>query len=680
MNGAPASGALQALSSEFALACDAQGRIAWVDERARGKLGLGVGDRLAERVAPGTEQKLRSLLERASVGTVCGWEVPLVVGTHIETVSFSGAPAPGGVALVGHVLPAHLLEAMVRASESMEEAVRLNRQVVSQRKELERRHQELLALNQQLSEVHMGVLTMHSELEDRSVELQHTAEIKTRIVNNVSHEFRTPLYSILGLTDLLANGRDGPLTAEQEKQVAFIRSSAGELLELVDDLLDLSSTEAGKATMRMERFDLGAFLASQKGILRPLIPQGSPVRLEFTMPESEVTLETDKAKLSQVLRNLVSNALKFTEEGEVRVSARLDVDGAVADGAVTIEVRDTGIGIAPGDLDRIFEEFGQVENPLQSRRKGTGLGLPLARRLTELLGGKLRVASELGRGSTFTISIPRQHVEIREMAALVARNRERPANGASILVVEDDRKTLMIYERYLVMAGFHVIPARTLDEARAAIAQGRPAAIVLDVMLEGEASWSFLAELKREPSTRDIPVLVVTVTNREQKARALGADEFWLKPVDQDKLLRRLKALATAQRQPRVLVIDDDERGRYLVAKHLEGTPYGLLQAAGGEEGVAIARREVPEVILLDFLLPGMTAFDVLDELKSDPRTRAIPVIVVTSHALDVVQRRRLLEEAEAVVSKQSLSRELALNRIRDALRKGGASLASARS
>ena len=673
MSGAPNAGALASLSAEFALACDREGRITWADDRALGKLGCAPGTLLASLAVPGTEAKLRLLLERAAAGRVTGWESPLMVDGRPETVAFSGAASGETIALVGQVVPAHLLEAMAQASESMEEVVRLNRQVVGQRKELERRHQELLQLNQQLTEVHMGVLTMHSELEDRSAELRHTAEIKTRIVNNVSHEFRTPLHSILGLAELLQKGNDGPLNAEQAKQVQFIRHSASELMQLVDDLLDLSRSEAGQAALRMERFDLGEFLASQKGILRPIIPEGSPVRLEFEMPPRPVVLETDKAKLSQVLRNLVSNALKFTEVGEVRVRTHMEPDGGVA-----IDVVDSGIGIAPQDLERVFEEFGQVDGPLQARRKGTGLGLPLSRRLAQMLGGSLSVVSEPGRGSTFTITIPGEHAEVREMQQLVERNREKPPGSASILVVEDDRKTLFIYERYLVMAGFHVIPARTIDEARAATARSRPAAIVLDVMLEGEASWGFLGELKRDPGTRDIPVLVVTVTNRAQKARALGADEFWLKPVDQDKLLRRLKAVAGGIRRARVLVIDDDPKARYIVAKHLEGSPYELVEAADGHSGVLLARERVPDVILLDFLLPEMTAFDVLDELKSDPRTRAIPVIVVTSQALDVVQRRRLLEEAEAVISKQSLSRELAINRIRDALLKGGATLEGA--
>jgi len=354
------------------------------------------------------------------------------------------------------------------------------------------------------------------------------------------------------------------------------------------------------------------------------------------------------------------------------VRVRSAVDAA---GRLTIRVSDTGIGIAPEDLDHVFEEFGQLVTPLHERSKGSGLGLPLSRRLAQLLNGTLEAESEPGKGSTFTLSIPAQHPEAREMEALVERSRQRPAGRGSVLVVEDDRKTLFVYEKYLVMAGFHVLPARTIEDAQAILETTRPAAIVLDVMLEGETSWGFLARLKQSAETQDIPVLVVTVTNREQKARALGADEFWLKPLDQERLVKRLRALTRSNLSPRVLVIDDDERARYLVRKHLAGERFEVSEAATGMEGVALAQQLVPHVILLDFLLEEMTAFDVLDELKSDPRTRSIPVIVVTSQALDASQQRRLMEEAEAVISKQNLSRELALSRIRDALAKSGVSV-----
>lgn len=655
------------ISREFLITCTPQGKATWVDARAERILGIKKGMNLFDLAPPGADEKLQGLIHQGFRGDVEDWEVPLLVNGKPATASFSTTVHQGEVVLSGQLIPEIFTRAVAQLHEAMEEMVGLNRQIVSQKKELAKRNQEMEVLNKDLQESHQGVLTMHAELEDRAVELRHTVDVKSRVVSNVSHEFRTPLHSILGLTHLLAEGNDGALNPEQLKQVGFIRASAEELIHLVNDLLDLSKAEAGKANMRLEKFELGDFLQSMRGMLRPLLAHNEAVNLVVDAPDAPLLLETDKSKLSQILRNLVSNAIKFTERGEVHLSSHLE-----ADGKLCIQVRDTGIGIAPEDLESIFEEFGQVDSPLQARVKGTGLGLPLSQRLTEMMGGSLRVESTPGQGSTFSVVIPALHAEVKELQEIMNRSRQKPAGPASILVVEDDRKTLFIYEKYLVMAGFHVLPARSVEEARAVIQKARPAAIVLDVMLEGETSWNFLAELKRDPETRDIPVLVVTVTNREQKARALGADEFWLKPIDQDRLLKRLKGIVKTGTTPRVLVIDDDEKARYIIRKHLVGSPYQLSEAASGPEGVAMAQAQAPHVILLDFLLKDVTAFDVLDELKADPRTRSIPVIIVTSHALDVVQKRRLLEEAEAVISKQNLSRELAINRIRDALSKVG--------
>jgi CheY-like chemotaxis protein/anti-sigma regulatory factor (Ser/Thr protein kinase) len=403
-------------------------------------------------------------------------------------------------------------------------------------------------------------------------------------------------------------------------------------------------------------------LTSLRGMLRPLV-SSQEVELIIEDPADDLELETDEGKIAQVLRNLVSNAVKFTERGEVRVRARREGDAAL------FEVSDTGVGIAPGDLEQVFEEFFQVEGDRQQRLRGTGLGLSLSRHLAERLGGSLTAASEPGRGSVFTLRVPLRHPEVNEMAALVERSQAVPPGVAPILVIEDDRQTLFLYEKYLRGSGFHVVPARSLDDARAVLRRVRPSAVVLDVMLDGEASWSFLQELKTNPETRDVPALVVTVTNREDKARALGADEFYMKPLDRDWLLGRLKALARHQAVETVLVIDDDEVARYLIRKQLEGSPYALLEASGGAEGVRLARERLPQVILLDFVMPEMGAFDVIDELKKDPMTRSIPVIIHTSKSLLDEERKRLEVEASAILSKQSLSREIAIARIREVLK-----------
>ena len=257
------------------------------------------------------------------------------------------------------------------------------------------------------------------------------------------------------------------------------------------------------------------------------------------------------------------------------------------------------------------------------------------------------------------------------MQALVERSRVLDPRRAPVLVVEDDRQTMFLYERYLTQAGFQVIPARTTEEARVALGRVRPAAIVLDVMLETESSWRFLRDVKENPDTHEIPVMVVTVVDSSLKARALGADEFWLKPVDPDRLRRKLTQLA--KRGPvAILLVDDDETSRYLIRRLLEDTPYVLYEAASATQAIELAREKLPQVILLDFVLGDATAFDVIDDLKANPTTRGIPIIIQTAKALDSGERERLAREATAILPKQSLSRELAITRIREALDKSG--------
>jgi signal transduction histidine kinase/CheY-like chemotaxis protein len=656
-------------SRELVLVCDDRGIIAWMDERAKRHLGERVGAPFASLAAAGAVEKAEALLRaRAPHDRLDDSELPIVSRNGVLRASFRARPCDdGGVSLLGTVLPTDYAGALEQMQAAMGEVIELNREVSRQKRDMERQKQELEVTHRDLGESNRAVLGLHAELADRAASLQRAADVKGRVVANVSHEFRTPLHTILGLSGILLDSSDDPLTEEQRKQIRYIRTSAEELQALVNDLLDLSKAESGKAQLRPEKFKLGDLFASMRGQMRPLLDPKQPVDLVIEDPE-DLELETDLGKVAQVLRNLISNALKFTESGEVRLEAERTAD------ALVLRVSDTGIGIAEEHFERIFEEFGQIESHLQQKTKGTGLGLPLAKRLAELLAGQLTVKSRVGHGSIFTLMIPRVHPEVRELRSIV----ERPLDPAKahILVVEDDRKTIFLYENYLAMAGFQVVPARTIDEARNMMRAHRPSAIVLDIMLEGETTWDFLAELKRNPATHDIPVLVVTVTSKAQKARALGADEFWLKPVNPDRLISKLKSLTRPGVQTKVLVIDDDERARYLMRRLLVGTPYGMEEASSGPEGVRLAREASPNVILLDFLLQDMTAFDVLDELKADPRTRGIPVIVITSHVLDATERRRLAADTEAILSKENLSRELAINRIRDALSKAGVATA----
>lgn len=303
-----------------------------------------------------------------------------------------------------------------------------NQELLRTLEELRQRQEELVQLNQQLEDTNRGVVALYAELNDKAESLRREAQLKTSFLSNMSHEFRTPLTAIMLLSEILLNRLDGELSPEQEKQVNYIHKSAESLAELVNDSLDLAKVEAGKLTSRIADFEVEDLFSALRGMMRPLLPQNSAVTLIFEAPLELPTLTTDEGKVSQILRNLISNALKFTEAGEVRVTAEIG-DGET----VTFSVADTGIGISPADQRRIFEEFVQIENPLQKGVKGTGLGLSLCKKLAEFLGGSIDITSSPGVGSTFLVKLPIVYApdEENSLEKSAAKGDEIPQAGAN---------------------------------------------------------------------------------------------------------------------------------------------------------------------------------------------------------------------------------------------------------
>ena len=644
------------LSRELQLVCSPQGVCLSADDRAERVLGIRTGQRLEQCVDDGSRSKLRALLDKAAQHEVTDWEICLMAFGRPVTFTVDAAPSEGAIVLVASRSGRAQVDAIAAYQQAMSDLSELHRETARQKV-------DLLRLNRENAESIQGLKSLHAELDEKNDTLRRSADVKTRLVANVSHEFRTPINSILGLSKLLLDKVDGDLTDEQAVQVGFIRSNAETLRTLIDDVLDLSKIEAGKVSLRPRRFAIADLFSGLRGTMRAF-PRAEGVELIIDDGADLPEMVSDDGKIGQVLRNLVSNALKFTESGRVEVRAAPRSGEMVA-----FAVTDTGLGIATEHHENIFEDFMQIDSELQRRVKGTGLGLPVSRRLAAMLGGSLTVTSELGKGSTFTLLVPRVHIKEARLRELEERSRVLDPRRAPVLVVEDDRQTMFLYEKYLAQAGFQVIPARSTDEARAALKRVKPAAIVLDVMLETESSWRFLQEVKDRGETHDIPVMVVTVVDSSQKARALGADEFWLKPIDPARIRRKLTELA--KRGPvSVLLVDHNETARYLVRRLLEDTPYVLHEAATAAEAIQLARQKLPQVILLDFVLGDSTAFDVIDDLKGDPATRGIPIIIQTAKTLDGVERERLQRDATAILSKQSLSRELAIARIREALEK----------
>ncbi|MDZ8261351.1 ATP-binding protein [Nostoc sp. ChiQUE01b] len=541
-----------------------------------------------------------------------------------------------------------------------------NQELLRAMAELRKREEELSQLNQELEDTNRGVVALYAELDEKASSLQQVNELKTRFLSNMSHEFRTPLNSILSLSRMLLAGMDGDLTLEQEKQVTFIQKAASGLSELVNDLLDLAKVEAGKIEVRPSSFEVSDLFATLRGMLRPLLVQGSSVALIVEEPEGILPLYNDEGKVAQILRNFVSNALKFTEQGEVRVTA-------VQTGhTVTFSVSDTGIGIAPADQERIFEDFMQIESPLQKQVKGTGLGLPLSRKLAELIGGSISVKSQPGEGSTFTALIPIVYPDATELTTVLQPIASVEPTRLPILVVEDHPETLFIYEKHLQESTYQLIATRTLAQARLALQQFRPAAIMLDILLEGQNGWTFLREIKGDETTRTIPVLVITIVDNEKQALALGADGFLIKPVDRLPLLNKLNTLITENKPQKVLLIDDDPAYRYIVKQLLINTPLSILEAANGEEGLNLAQREQPNAIVLDLEMPTIGGFDVLKQLKNNSITQSIPVIVHSSAQLDAEVHSQLAKQSIAIVSKETGSQRTAIAQLQDALVKAG--------
>lgn len=437
------------------------------------------------------------------------------------------------------------LLARQRVADPLEELQRQNQDLITTMAELRRRQAELVQLNRELEDTNRGVVALYAELDEHADHLRQGDELKRRFLSHMSHEFRTPLHSILGLTRMLESRVDGSLSAEQEKQVAYIQRGAKELLELVDDLLDLAKVEAGRIEVRAVEFSVEDLFGALRGMLKPLLVN-ERLQLVFQNDAGALVLDTDEGKVSQILRNLVSNALKFTQAGEVRVTAL----APSADGRITFRVSDTGIGISSADAERIFDEFTQIDGPVQRGVKGTGLGLPLSRKLAHLLGGDIRVESTQQVGSTFTLELPLSFTGASFTGASFAGTREHElaplaatAPGVPVLVVEDDEQDRRLIERHLQGTRFRPIFAATLREARPILENSPPALVVLDVMLDGEESWPLLAEIRAEARWAALPVIVVSAGDAETQALDRGAAAFQRKPLRLAWLLPKLDEL-----------------------------------------------------------------------------------------------------------------------------------------
>ncbi|MFH1523519.1 MAG: GAF domain-containing protein [Chloroflexota bacterium] len=479
-------------------------------------------------------------------------------------------------------------------------------------------------------------------------EMREVDRLKSQFLANMSHELRTPLNSIIGFSRVILKGIDGPVTTLQEQDLSAIYSSGQHLLRLINDVLDLSKIEAGKMELAFDDVNISELLQSVIPTVMGLL-KDKPIKLEQNISPNIPIVRGDAMRLRQVMINLISNATKFTDEGSITIGAAVETKPN-GQSEVVVKVTDTGSGIAPEDLKKLFQAFSQVDASPTRKTGGTGLGLSICRRLIELHGGQIDVTSEIGKGSTFFFTLPLP----KSIESQTNTNGRR--SDKIILAIDDDAQVISLYERFLQPQGYEVValadPTKAVERAQ----QLKPHAITLDIMMPGRDGWAILTELKNNPSTRNIPVIICSILEENDKGYAFGASDYLVKPILQEDLLNALGRINGNSRD--VLVIDDNAKDLQLVDKMLQQGKYRPILAQSGTKGWEILSKKSPHAIILDLFMPEMDGFTILEKLRSTPKLSDIPVIVVTGADLTVQQKKQLKSHSQSLFQKSSLTEE----------------------
>jgi len=498
------------------------------------------------------------------------------------------------------------------------------------------------------------------EIEDKSRQLEAADRHKSEFLANMSHELRTPLNAIIGYSEMLQEDA-ADLGADQfTDDLKKINGAGKHLLELINAVLDLSKIEAGKMELYLESFDVATLVRDIGAVIPPLAAKNTN-RLEVSCPGTIGTMRADLTKVRQALFNLLSNACKFTDHGRVTLAVSREPSGDQE--WLRFSVSDTGIGMTPEQLARLFEAFSQADAATTRKYGGTGLGLALSRRLCRMMGGDVTVESESGRGSTFTIRLPAVVTEAIEPAPpTVTPERATPAVG-TVLVIDDEAAIRDLMQRYLAKEGFRVVAATGGEEGLRLARELRPDAITLDVMMPGLDGWAVLTALKADPAVADIPVIMLTIVDDKNLGYALGAADYLTKPIERDRLLTVLRA---HRRDHPVLVVDDDAALRQLLRRMLEPESYTVVEAENGRVALERLRAITPSVVLLDLMMPEMDGFEFVAEFRRHEAWRAIPIVVVTARDLSRDDRERLNGYVQKILQKGAHSREELLADVRD--------------
>jgi len=495
---------------------------------------------------------------------------------------------------------------------------------------------------------------LFKESQAKSEQLAEASKLKSQFLANMSHELRTPLNAIIGLTEMLHEDARDMKRAEELEPLERVLRAAHHLLELINDILDLSKIEAGRMDMHVEAFAIAPLVDDVISTISPVATKNGN-EIIVHCPQDVGEMHADQTRIRQALLNLVSNANKFTEHGSVTV----DVARVMSKGGeeITMAVTDTGIGMSSEQMGRLFQEFVQADPSTTRKYGGTGLGLAISRRFCQMMGGEITVESQLGKGSTFTIRLPAR-IESVQPAPLMRRVRSerqstKPVKGSLILVIDDDQTVCEVMARYLEREGFVVRTATGGREGLQLAHELHPAAITLDINMPDLDGWTLLAALKGDPQLADIPVVLVTIEDNRSRGYSLGATEYMTKPIDRERLISLLQNISSPIAR-KVLLVDDDEIMRESVRRVLEQEKWQVEGASNGRFALAHLAESCPDVIVLDLLMPEMDGFEFLVEMRQRPEWHDIPVLVLTAKDLSVEDQKRLNGYVERVMRKNA--------------------------
>jgi signal transduction histidine kinase/CheY-like chemotaxis protein len=500
---------------------------------------------------------------------------------------------------------------------------------------------------------------------------------KSAFLANMSHELRTPLNAIIGYSEMLQEEATDVGQDDFVPDLQKIHSAGKHLLALINDILDLSKIEAGKMELYLETFDVRNLIEEVKATIHPLIEKNSNTLVMKTAPDVG-TMHADVTRVRQVLFNLLSNASKFTDHGDVTIETLREV--RAGEDWIVIRVADSGIGMTPDQLGKLFQAFTQADSSTSRKYGGTGLGLVICRRFCQMMGGDVSVTSDYGHGSVFTVELPAQVMKPKTAAPAKSADAtlppEKPASTTivdpaaargTVLVIDDDRIACELMERSLSKEGFSVVTASGGEEGLRLAREVRPHIITLDVLMPGMDGWAVLRELKADPVLSAIPVIMITMADDRSMGYALGASDYLTKPIDREKLAATVMRYRNGD-TGHVLVVEDDQPTREMMVRTLGQDGWKVYEAENGRVALERVGQHIPDLILLDLMMPEMDGFEFIAELRRRDGWRQIPVVVVTAKDMTPEDHRRLEGNVRKIVSKASFSRDELVGEIRAVL------------